>query len=60
MGMTPARTWQQYLKSKLEHERRIRVLDMAEGYGIDIGSVISKKMAFNKTRPHMHGDNKQY
>lgn len=33
----------------------IRVLDTAEGYGIDLAHVIENKMAYNETRPFMHG-----
>ncbi len=33
----------------------IRCFDYAGKYGIDIGSVIEKKLAYNATRAHMHG-----
>ena len=33
----------------------IRVLDAAEGYGINLQDEILKKHAFNKTRPYKHG-----
>ena len=33
----------------------IRTLDFAEGYGIDLGEAIEKKMAVNKDRPYKHG-----
>lgn len=33
----------------------IRVLDMAEHYGIDIEAALSQKHAYNLTRPYKHG-----
>ena len=33
----------------------IRVLDMAEHYGIDIETALIEKHAYNKTRPYKHG-----
>lgn len=33
----------------------IRVLDVAEYYGINLGDVILEKMAYNNTRPYLHG-----
>ena len=33
----------------------IRLGDMCKEYGIPIGPAIAQKMAFNTTRPHMHG-----
>lgn len=33
----------------------IRVLDTAGARGIDIGRAVDVKMAYNATRPHMHG-----
>lgn len=33
----------------------IRVLDMAEAYGIDLVNAIEMKLLFNATRPHKHG-----
>lgn len=33
----------------------IRILDMCGRYGIDIGTMISEKHEFNKTRPYKHG-----
>lgn len=33
----------------------IRVLDMAEHYGIDIEAALTEKHAYNKTRPYKHG-----
>ncbi len=33
----------------------IRVMDLAEGMGIDLETEISRKHAFNKTRPYRHG-----
>ncbi|HBR08016.1 MAG TPA: hypothetical protein DD735_03840 [Clostridiales bacterium] len=33
----------------------IRVLDMAEHYGIDIEAALAEKHAYNKTRPYKHG-----
>lgn len=33
----------------------IRVLDMAEHYGIDIETALKEKHAFNKARPYKHG-----
>ena len=36
----------------------IRVMDLAEYYGIDLEKVIAEKHAFNKTRPFKHGGKK--
>lgn len=33
----------------------VRVLDMAAVYEIDLLTVMLEKMAYNKTRPHLHG-----
>jgi NTP pyrophosphatase (non-canonical NTP hydrolase) len=33
----------------------IRVFDISEALGIDLESIIIKKMHYNSTRPHMHG-----
>lgn len=33
----------------------IRVLDMAEHYGIDIEAALAEKHAYNQTRPYRHG-----
>lgn len=33
----------------------IRVLDLAQHLGIDVGSEIARKMAFNRRRPRRHG-----
>lgn len=33
----------------------IRVADLCGLLGIDLGAVISQKMAYNDTRPHRHG-----
>jgi hypothetical protein len=33
----------------------IRILDLASWLGIDIGAVMDMKIAYNKTRPHLHG-----
>lgn len=33
----------------------IRTLDFAEGYGLDLGEAIEKKMLKNQDRPKMHG-----
>lgn len=35
----------------------IRVADMCGVYAIDLEDAIEKKMAYNKTRPHLHGKN---
>lgn len=32
----------------------IRVLDLAEGFGIDIEKEVLEKMEYNKTRPYRH------
>ncbi len=36
----------------------IRVADLAETYGIDLGAAIGYKMLYNKDREHMHGGRK--
>lgn len=36
----------------------IRVLDLAEYYGIDMGAAIAEKHAYNLTRPYKHGGKK--
>lgn len=33
----------------------IRAFDTAVGIGVDIGSAVERKMAYNSTRPRMHG-----
>lgn len=33
----------------------IRVLDMAQAYDIDLEAMVIEKMAFNRTRPYLHG-----
>lgn len=33
----------------------IRVGDLAEEYGIDLGAIVLEKLAYNATRPAMHG-----
>lgn len=33
----------------------IRVCDLAAAMGIDLDEAVDIKMAFNKTRPHLHG-----
>ncbi len=33
----------------------IRVADLAEAYGIDLGSIIEMKMKYNEGREHLHG-----
>jgi NTP pyrophosphatase (non-canonical NTP hydrolase) len=33
----------------------IRILDLAAWLGIDLAAVIDLKVAYNKTRPHLHG-----
>jgi NTP pyrophosphatase (non-canonical NTP hydrolase) len=36
----------------------IRILDFCGAWGIDIDKVVEDKMAYNATRPHMHGGKK--
>jgi NTP pyrophosphatase (non-canonical NTP hydrolase) len=33
----------------------IRVMDLAEGMGVDLGKEILEKHEYNKTRPYKHG-----
>lgn len=33
----------------------IRIMDLSHSMGLDVGAAIIKKMAYNVTRPHMHG-----
>lgn len=33
----------------------IRVFDLAQFYGINLGRIIDEKIEYNKSRPHMHG-----
>jgi NTP pyrophosphatase (non-canonical NTP hydrolase) len=33
----------------------IRILDLAEGLGINLADRIQEKLEFNRTRPHKHG-----
>jgi NTP pyrophosphatase (non-canonical NTP hydrolase) len=35
----------------------IRILDMCEGFGIDLERHIALKLEYNKTRPYKHGKN---
>lgn len=36
----------------------IRTVDLSEALGIDLEAEILKKMAYNSTRPHLHGGKK--
>jgi NTP pyrophosphatase (non-canonical NTP hydrolase) len=36
----------------------IRIFDWAESVGVDLGDVIARKHAYNKTRPYRHGGKK--
>jgi NTP pyrophosphatase (non-canonical NTP hydrolase) len=33
----------------------IRALDKAEAHGVDVAKAVAGKMAYNATRPHLHG-----
>lgn len=33
----------------------IRIMDIAEAYGVDLGAMIEQKNAFNRTRSYRHG-----
>lgn len=33
----------------------IRIADLAQAAGVDLQTLIEKKMAYNETRPHRHG-----
>lgn len=33
----------------------IRIMDLAEAYGVDMGELIDQKNQFNKSRPYRHG-----
>ncbi|MCL8207732.1 MAG: nucleotide pyrophosphohydrolase [Actinomycetia bacterium] len=33
----------------------IRLLDVAEGYGVDLGAAVDAKMTRNRERPRLHG-----
>lgn len=33
----------------------LRIMDYAEGYGLDVGTALIEKMHYNSTRPFMHG-----
>lgn len=33
----------------------IRTLDFADAHGIDLEAAVATKVAYNQTRPHMHG-----
>ncbi len=33
----------------------IRILDYAGGYGVDLDTILEKKLSFNATRPYKHG-----
>lgn len=50
--------YEQHVKGTYEEEIAaaiIRLLDMAAGFGIDIEHHINLKVAYNKSREHMHG-----
>ena len=36
----------------------IRIMDFAAGYNLDVAACLVEKMAYNTTRPFMHGDKK--
>lgn len=36
----------------------IRIADMCGVYGIDLEAAVEEKLAYNRTRPHMHGNKK--
>ena len=38
----------------------IRIKDFAGGKDLDIDGAIEEKLAYNTTRPYLHGDNKKY
>ena len=50
-----------YLKDKPEGvtselaDVLIRIFDMAQVYNLDLGGAVLEKMAYNRTRGHMHG-----
>ena len=50
--------FQQCIKDTFEDEIAdtvIRILDMCEGFGIDLETHIKLKLEYNKTRPYKHG-----
>jgi NTP pyrophosphatase (non-canonical NTP hydrolase) len=50
--------FQQCIKDTFEDEIAdtvIRILDMCEGFGIDLETHIRLKLEYNKTRPYKHG-----
>ena len=52
--------FQQCIKDTFEDEIAdtvIRILDMCEGFGIDLERHIELKLEYNKTRPYKHGKN---
>lgn len=54
----PPEAFERFVKGTFEDELAdiiIRVLDLAEFHKIDMEQHIKFKMAYNATRPHMHG-----
>ena len=38
----------------------IRIKDFAQGKDLDVDGAIEEKLAYNTTRPYLHGENKKY
>lgn len=38
----------------------IRIMDFTQGKDMDLDNTIAEKLAYNTTRPYLHGENKKY
>ena len=38
----------------------IRIMDFTQGKDMDLDNTIAEKLAYNTTRPYIHGENKKY
>lgn len=38
----------------------IRIMDFSQGKDLDVDGAVKEKLAYNTTRPYLHGENKKY
>lgn len=53
LGLTPITSAEEEIADEI-----IRALDKAESFGVDVAKAISVKMAYNASRPALHGGKK--